>query len=157
MNASPPVYTPEYNITLDKAKCIFGVDKVTLMAMELSSKGMQPSQQKVDAVKFFKTPANVSEVMSFLGLITFRARFVPNLDTKAEPLRRLTRAGTKWVWGPLRVKRKHLKRLVSGLLQQRPEIRAPGRCLACRIRSCPLSNSGRWEFAPRSMRKPFAD
>ena len=52
----------KYNITLNKAKCIFGVDKVTFMAMQLSSKGIQPSQQKVDAVKHFKPPSNVSEV-----------------------------------------------------------------------------------------------
>jgi hypothetical protein len=63
----------------------FGVDKVTFMAMQLSSKGIQPSQQKVDAVKYFKTPSNVSEVKSFLGLINFLARFTPNLATEAEP------------------------------------------------------------------------
>ena len=42
----------KYNITLNKAKYIFGVDKVTFMAMQLSSKGIQPSQQKVVAIKY---------------------------------------------------------------------------------------------------------
>ncbi|CAB4034110.1 Hypothetical predicted protein, partial [Paramuricea clavata] len=70
------------------------------MAMQLSSKGIQPSQQKVDAVKYFKPPSNVSEVKSFLGLINFLARFTPNLATEAEHLRRLTRSGNKWIWGP---------------------------------------------------------
>ena len=90
----------EYNITLNKEKCVFGVDKITFMAMQLSSKGIQPSHQKVDAIKYFKAPSNVSEVKSFLGLINFVSRFVPNLATKAEPLRRLTRSGRKWIWGP---------------------------------------------------------
>ena len=55
--------------------------------MQLSSKGIQPSHQKVDAIKHFKTPSKVSEVKSFLGLINFVSRFVPNLATEAEPLR----------------------------------------------------------------------
>ena len=37
---------------------------------------------------------------SFLGLINFLARFTPNLATEAEHLRRLTRSGNKWIWGP---------------------------------------------------------
>ncbi|CAB4022868.1 hypothetical protein BOX15_Mlig023251g7 [Paramuricea clavata] len=44
--------------------------------------------------------SKVSEVKSFLGLINFLARFTPNLATEAEPLRRLTRSGNKWIWGP---------------------------------------------------------
>ena len=68
--------------------------------MQLSSKGIQPPHQKVDAIKHFKTPSNVSEVRSFLGLINFVSRFVPNLATEAEPLQRLTRSGSKWTWGP---------------------------------------------------------
>jgi hypothetical protein len=75
----------KYNITLNKAKFIFGVDKVTFMAMQLSSKGIQPSQQKVDAVKYFKTPRNVSEVKSFLGLINFSLDSRPTLPRKRNP------------------------------------------------------------------------
>lgn len=46
----------EFNITLNKDKCIFGMEKVIFMAMQLSVKGIQSSQLKVDAVKSFKTP-----------------------------------------------------------------------------------------------------
>ena len=89
----------EFNVTLNKEKCVFGASTVNFMAMRLSVKGIQPSTQKVEAVKSFKTPETVSDVKSFLGLVNFLARFVPNLATMAEPLRLLTRSGSLWTWG----------------------------------------------------------
>ena len=38
----------QYNVTLNKEKCVFGVDAVSFIAMCLSQKGIQPSSQKVD-------------------------------------------------------------------------------------------------------------
>ena len=60
----------QYNVTLNREKCVFGVDAVSFMAMRLSQKGIQPSSQKVEAVKAFKTPRTVTEVKSFLGLLS---------------------------------------------------------------------------------------
>ena len=76
------------------------MDAISFMAMRLSQKGIQPSSQKVEAIKAFKTPRTVTKVKSFLGLINFLARFVPNMATLAKPLRLLTRAGNPWTWGP---------------------------------------------------------
>ena len=42
----------------------------------------------------------VSEVKSFLGLVNFKARFIPDLATVAEPLKRLTKKGEPFVFGP---------------------------------------------------------
>ena len=51
---------------------------------------------------------------SFLGLINFLARFIPNLATEAEHLRCLTRSGSKWIWGPDQQKSFHtLKNSIS--------------------------------------------
>ena len=35
----------------------------------------------------------------FLGLLNFQARFLPDLAFVSEPLRKLTRKGTAFVWG----------------------------------------------------------
>ena len=45
----------EFNVTLNKEKCVFGASTVNFMATRLSVKGIQPSTQKVEAVKSFKT------------------------------------------------------------------------------------------------------
>ena len=44
----------EFNVTLNKEKCVFGASTVNFMAMRLSVKGIQPSTQKVEAVKASK-------------------------------------------------------------------------------------------------------
>jgi hypothetical protein len=51
---------------------------------------------KVDAVVQARKPESASEVRSFLGLVNFVARFIPDLATKPEPfLHRLLQKDTK--------------------------------------------------------------
>ena len=47
-----------------------------------------------------RVPSNPSEVRSFLGTAGFSARFIPDFATTADPLRKLTHTGVKFVWGP---------------------------------------------------------
>ncbi|KAK3737959.1 hypothetical protein QZH41_001659, partial [Actinostola sp. cb2023] len=65
----------------------------------ISADGIKPDDKKVDAVKNARPPQNAAEVRSFLGLVNYCARFIPNFATLAEPLRRLTRGDTDWSWG----------------------------------------------------------
>ena len=57
----------------------------------LSARGIGPSQAKVEAVTEARQPDSAAEVRSFLGLVNFCARFIPDLATVSEPLRKLTR------------------------------------------------------------------
>jgi hypothetical protein len=66
----------------------------------LSAHGIGVSQSKVDAVVQARRPESASEVRSFLGLMNFVARFIPDLATKAEPLHRSLHKDTKFKWGP---------------------------------------------------------
>ena len=69
------------------------------MAHTLSSSGIKIADDKVKAVKETPPPTNPSEVKSFLGLINFCSKFIKNLATIAEPLRKLTRKDVDWHWG----------------------------------------------------------
>ena len=69
------------------------------MGILLSKYGIGPTKEKVRAVKEAVRPSSVSEVRSFLGLVGFSSRFIPDFATKAEPLRVLCRQGEKFVWG----------------------------------------------------------
>lgn len=55
-------------------------------------------QNKVEAVKQFREPSNVEEVRSFLGLVNYVGKFIPNLATVDEPLRRLTQKDFTFQW-----------------------------------------------------------
>lgn len=54
---------------------------------------------KVQAIKMFRPPNTVEEVRSFLGLVTYVSKFIPNLATVTEPLRKLTKKDTAFEWG----------------------------------------------------------
>lgn len=86
-------------LTLNREKCIFSVPEIVFFGFKVSADGIAPDAKRVDAVKNARTPQNAAEVRSFLGLVNYCARFIPNFATLAEPLRKLTRSDTEWVWG----------------------------------------------------------
>ena len=65
----------------------------------LSARGIGPADVKVKDVVDACEPTNVAEVRSFLGLVNFTARFIPDLATVSAPLRQLTKSGEPFVWG----------------------------------------------------------
>ena len=58
----------------------------------------------MEAIKEARQPETISEERSFLGLVNLSSRFIPNLATKAEPLRKLTRKNVPFKWGPEQTK-----------------------------------------------------
>ena len=86
----------ERNLTLNKDKCKIGMSQIVFMGLLLNRHGVGPTEEKVRAVRETEPPTKVAELSSFLGLISFTSRFLPNFATTAEPLRKLTRQGTKW-------------------------------------------------------------
>ena len=87
------------NLTLNPDKCKFGMEKLIFMGHVLSKDGIQPTGERVKAVNEAKRPETVNEVRSFLGLVNYCGRFINNLSTIEEPLRRLTRKNVNWAWG----------------------------------------------------------
>ena len=78
--------------------CQFSMDKLTFFGMVLPGNGVSCTEEKVKAVKEAQEPRTVSETQSFLGLVNYCARFIPDLATVSEPLHRLTKSGTSFVF-----------------------------------------------------------
>lgn len=89
----------EAGLTLNAEKCKFKRPDIEFLGHRLTANGIDPCLSKVKAVQEAREPENVSEVRSFLGLVNFCGRFIPNLATRAEPLRRLTRKDEPFVFG----------------------------------------------------------
>ena len=89
----------ECGLTLNEKKCQFRLPKLTFFGHELSSNGISPCEEKVSAVQNAKCPQSTAEVRSFLGLVQYCAKFLPEFAQIAEPLRMLTRKDQKFVWG----------------------------------------------------------
>ncbi|KXJ76650.1 hypothetical protein RP20_CCG009280 [Aedes albopictus] len=89
----------EHGILLNQEKCLFKVSSLDFLGHTISSDGIKPSDSKIKALQQFRPPTTAEEVRSFLGLVTYVGRFLPNLATITAPLRELTHSGVKFFWG----------------------------------------------------------
>ncbi|CAB4034315.1 Hypothetical predicted protein [Paramuricea clavata] len=85
-------------LTLNREKCEFNKDEVEFFGLVFNASGVSPDPKKVDSLKKTQAPVNVSEVKSFLGMMNYSARFIPNYAMLSEPLRRLTQNDATWTW-----------------------------------------------------------
>ena len=78
--------------------------QLEFMGYLLSTRGIGPTDSKVEAVVNAREPESVAEVRRFMGLVNFSTKFTPDLATVSEPLRQLTRKGVTFKWGEKRSK-----------------------------------------------------
>jgi transposase InsO family protein len=90
----------ESGLTLNKSKCVFNQSSVDFFGVVVGPEGVSPDPKKVESIQKMEPPTNVAEARSFLGMINYSARFIPNYATISEPIRRLTRKDVSWEWGP---------------------------------------------------------
>lgn len=86
-------------VCLNVDKCEIGVSEVQFLGHVVSENSIRPSPAKVDALISFRCPVNASEVKSFLGLANYMNKYIQNLATLDEPLRKLTQQAVKFQWG----------------------------------------------------------
>ena len=73
-------------------KCSFLQPRIDYCGHEVSQDGLH---KVPDAIQQAPVPANVSQLRSFLGLLNYYARFLPNLSTTLHPLNALLQKGTE--------------------------------------------------------------
>ncbi|XP_064464578.1 uncharacterized protein K02A2.6-like [Ornithodoros turicata] len=86
------------NLKLNKAKLKVGLPSITYLGHKLSSEGLAPDPDKVQAIKAMPAPSDKSELQRFLGMVTYLMKFVPNLSTITSPLRELLKEDVAWHW-----------------------------------------------------------
>ncbi|XP_065941320.1 uncharacterized protein [Magallana gigas] len=89
----------EKGFTLNRDKCQLNMSQVVFMGHVQSGRGIGPAVVKVKAVVDAREPKTSAEVRSFLGLVNYSSRFIPDLATVAAPLRELTRKNAIFRWG----------------------------------------------------------
>ncbi|CAB3992723.1 Hypothetical predicted protein [Paramuricea clavata] len=62
------------------------------------SDGISPDPAKVSAIHNCPPPNSIKAVRSFLGMVTYCAKFIPNFSDLTEPLRELTRKNVPFCW-----------------------------------------------------------
>ena len=88
----------KFNLHLKLSKCEFLKPEVVYLGLRISAKGLQPVEEKINAVKRAPAPRNVSELRSFLGMVQYYHSFLPWLATTLAPLHRLLQKNVQWEW-----------------------------------------------------------
>ena len=86
------------NLKLNGAKSIIGAPSVKYLGHVFDSKGVRPDSSKLDAVRSFKTPTNVTAVKSFLGLVNFYRSWIRDCASLQLPLNELLLKDKPFVW-----------------------------------------------------------
>ena len=108
-----------------------------------------PMAAKVKAIKDAPAPTNVTELKSFLGMVNFYGKFLPNLSSTLEPLHELLRKDRRWTWNSRQQKayqgaKDLLQSSVVSALQPSKEVGSIMRCFPTR-RGCNIvARNGRW-------------
>ena len=83
---------------LKKEKCCFMAKSVQYLGHIIDAEGLHPITDKIEAVQQAPPPRNVSELKSYLGLLVYYGKFIPQLATKLAPPYALLRSSTPWKW-----------------------------------------------------------
>ena len=89
------------NLTLNPQKIKLRLSQVPFMGHILTGNGIVPDPDKVRAIRDMPVPTDVKSLKRFLGMVTYLAKFLPNLSSLCEPLRQLERKDADWCWLPL--------------------------------------------------------
>lgn len=86
----------EYNVVLTEQKCIWKVRSIKFLGHILAPEGISPDPNKIKTVLEFRPPINKEETRSFLGLVSYLGKFIPDLGDVTEPLRMLIKKDVKF-------------------------------------------------------------
>ena len=88
-------------LTAKPSKCTIACHEIECLGHIVGVSGMSPNPDKVQAIQTAERPTTKGQVRSFLGLVGFYRRYIPNFSLIALHLTDITRKGqpnhVKWV------------------------------------------------------------
>ena len=88
----------EAGLKLKRSKCSFLLPSVEYLGYRITKDGLQPTSKKVEAVQKSPAPKDVSQLKSFIRLVNYYGKFLPDLSTVLAPLYRWLQKETEWRW-----------------------------------------------------------
>lgn len=88
----------EKNLKLNRDKVKLCQKEVRFFGHILTNEGVKPDPEKVSAVTKMPEPTNVKQTQTFLGMITYLAKYLPHLSTLAAPLRDICKQDATFEW-----------------------------------------------------------
>lgn len=93
----------EFGLRINPDKCIFARPEINFLGHLITSDGIKPLPEKIEAVKQFPKPTMAFELKKFIQMIGFYRRFIPNAASMQNRLQILIHGNkkkdrTKLVW-----------------------------------------------------------
>ena len=88
----------ERGLKLNKKKLRFKLSKVAYMGHILGADALQADPEKITGIREMPRPTDVQGVQRLIGVVTYLSKFLPQLSTVCEPLRRLTGSQAVFDW-----------------------------------------------------------
>jgi hypothetical protein len=109
------------------SKCEFWLDSVKFIGHTISKEGISVDPSKVQEVMDWKPPKSMHQIRSFLGLVGYHRRFIPDFSRIVKPMTELLQKGVKFVWSEAYEKAFHTLRqhLTSAPLLVQPDNSKP--------------------------------
>lgn len=80
-------------------KCEFFKKEIQYLGYKIDKNGLHATQSKINAIKNARIPNNITtELKSFLELVNFYGKFIPNSAALLHPLYRLLKNAVIWKW-----------------------------------------------------------
>ncbi|KAG5862597.1 hypothetical protein JTB14_017174 [Gonioctena quinquepunctata] len=76
------------------------VKELQFLGYVVDENGLHVDPGKVEVILQIPTPSKISEVRSLIGTASWYRRFIPNFSTVIQPLTKLLKKNTKFVWTP---------------------------------------------------------
>jgi hypothetical protein len=82
------------------SKCEFWLKQVAFLGHVISKGGISVDLSKDQDVLSWKTPASVSDIQSFLGLVGYYRRFIEGFSRISKPMTELLEKDKQFRWTP---------------------------------------------------------
>ena len=86
------------NLKLKTSKCMLFQPSVAFLGHRVSKDGISTDPAKIEKVKDWKAPTNLTETKSFLGLCSYYKNFIERYGDLARPLNELSRSEVVFEW-----------------------------------------------------------
>ena len=88
----------EYGLRPKHSKCEFFAKDLEFLGHRISPEGVKPTAERIASIRDAPVPTNKKELKSFLGMLTYNARFLSNVSHALHPLNQLLQQNAIWAW-----------------------------------------------------------
>ena len=109
-------------LTINREKSHFCKEEVRYLGVLVDRNGIRPDPERIRPILDFPVPKTLKQLRRFNGMASWHRKFLPDFADVAEPLTRLTRKNTKFLWGN---DQQHAFETIKSLIASAPTLFRP--------------------------------